>query len=481
MRNYLIYLLLFISTSIFGQEQLGLRLENYAGINGITLNPTSNLSNPLRIDINIASVGFFVDNNYLFVRNTNTIDLLRNAPDRDFFSASDFDELSPQPTDYIVDYFDDGRKRFGSVLTTVMGPSVAFKIGDRHSVGVFTAARQFFSTQDIPNEFSFYKFEQVPFFQEFRVDEFTAAFMTWSEIGLNYAYQMPTTSGYWGIGANLKFLQGYDAAFFRNERATGFSRSNDAITTLSTPQVGYGFTTNNLDYNNINLQRNGIGLGVDLGVTYVIDDGGDGYIWKLGASILDLGFINFNQNTERHQATLNTAANIDENAFNNLDEGQEVEQAAQIFSEQVLGDVNASLVGNSFRAILPGALSLQADYSFMEHVYVNATLVQRLPINGIIAKRNNILAFTPRFEHRWFSASLPLILYNWQDFRVGLAARLGFIILGTDNLGSWVGNSDYTGTDFYAGVKVNFSELNFGGNGFGGSKRKRGPKVKCYF
>jgi len=482
MKNLWLFLFAFCPTLLFAQEQLGLRLENYAGINGVTLNPAANLSNPLRIDINLVSAGVFVENNYFFIKNTNAADLIKNGSDRDFYNLPDNLENTIPADAYVVDYFNDNKIRHGTVLVDVMGSSFAFKIGAQHSVGLFTRARQLFSTQNLPNEFSYYRYDAIPLLQEFQVDKLVGATMTWSEIGLNYAFKMPTSQGSFGLGANLRYLQGYDAFYFRNDRPTGFTKSGGSTVTFGEPQISFGFTRNNLDTDeDYSLQKNGNGIGADLGVIFMIQEDEDSYILKLGASLIDLGFINFNQNAENHTVTINTDASIDGDAYANLPEGQEVEAASRIFSEQITGDTIGSLRSNSFQVNLPTALSLQADYALTSTTFINATLVQRVPFNGVITKRTNVFAVTPRFEHRWFSASLPLILYNWQDFRIGFAARLGYLIVGTDNLGSWVGKSDFTGTDLYAGLKINFSELNFGTGGSASRRGRRGSKVKCYF
>jgi hypothetical protein len=103
-------------------------------------------------------------------------------------------------------------------------------------------------------------------------------------------------------------------------------------------------------------------------------------------------------------------------------------------------------------------------------------LVQRLRPFRQAAERTNILAFTPRFETRWFAASLPLVLLNYDQVNIGLAFRLGFITLGSDNvLGLW-SSKNLSGTDIYAAVKVNPFDLGLGGNGKGKSKKG----VKCY-
>jgi len=482
MKNLLVICSFIFSTALFSQEQLGLRLENYAGINGVVLNPASNLTNPLRIDINLVSAGFFVENNYLFIKNTNTSDLLKNGSGAEFYNLPDFTE-NDLPTDgYVTDYFDDSRKRQATVLTNVMGPSFAFKIGDQHSVGLFTAARQMFSTQDIPNEFSYYKYDEIPLQEEFQVAPFVGTLMAWSEVGLNYAYKMPTADGSFGLGINVRFLQGYEGLYFKNDRTAGYTKEGGSLVDFDTPQISFGFTSSNLDYEeDFNLQKNGNGFATDIGAVWTYEGYDDGYILKLSASLIDIGAIKFKQNAESHQVSVDNVVDVDGDVYNDLPEGQEVEAAVEIFSTQTLGNPTASLQSDNFTIALPAAFTLQADYAITPNVFINGTLVQRVPFGKVKSKRSNILAATPRFEHRWLSASLPLILYNWQDFRVGLNARLGYLIIGTDNLGSWIGKSDYTGTDIYAGLKINFSELNIGGNSSHGRKRRRNGKVKCYF
>ncbi|MBK9018380.1 MAG: hypothetical protein IPM82_32455 [Saprospiraceae bacterium] len=44
--------ILFLS-NISAQEQLGLRLETYAGVSSLAINPAGNLNNPLKWDANL--------------------------------------------------------------------------------------------------------------------------------------------------------------------------------------------------------------------------------------------------------------------------------------------------------------------------------------------------------------------------------------------------------------------------------------------
>ncbi|MDX1667327.1 MAG: hypothetical protein R3350_08860, partial [Saprospiraceae bacterium] len=105
---------------------------------------------------------------------------------------------------------------------------------------------------------------------------------------------------------------------------------------------------------------------------------------------------------------------------------------------------------------LPTALSIQVDRSISEMFFLNATLVQGVPLHRTAAPRGSMLALTPRLESRWYGAALPIKLYNWDTPTVGLAMRLGFLVVGSDNLGSLFGRqAEFSGTDLYVALKVN--------------------------
>jgi hypothetical protein len=151
------------------------------------------------------------------------------------------------------------------------------------------------------------------------------------------------------------------------------------------------------------------------------------------------------------------------------------------FSDDVLADSLASFESDAFRLALPAALSLSADYGVTEHFYVNALLVQRLPTFALTAKRGNLFALTPRWQHRWFSASAPVSVFNWDEIHLGLAARLGFLVVGSDNIGSIFSKGNFTGSDFYFAIKISPFDLgNSDGGGRGKRRFGRNGKVKCY-
>ena len=456
------------------QEQLGLRFGGYAGVNSLVLNPANGLTSSFTWDVNLVAAGVFAETNYGFIYNTHVPEIIDLSPeyaiDSDFTSESQF----PANT-LIVGYRDNGRDKFASALTTVMGPSFMVNLPSGQSFGLFSRLRTAVSAQRIPAVLNYYDFDRMPFGQEFSIKPFQVSAMVWSEIGANYARRFATSRGYLDIGGSVKFLQGYEAFYFDNKRTFGLTQFPGDSLSFATPHFEYGLTTSQTsgEYNGV--KRNGSGIGIDLGVVYTIDEYDEGYTLKLGASLIDIGRINFDRNAMRHDIRVEGIEGLNPNDFKDFDETQEY---IELLSDRLLGDAVASSNGNRFAIWLPGAISLQADYRVTNHVYVAAALVQRLPYQQPAIKRGNLFAIAPRFQHRWVELSTPVVLHNWREARLGASLRLAFITIGSDNNGSFLRRSDFNGTDLYVAVKVNPFKLGLNLGGGGGRGRSKG--VKCY-
>ena len=456
----------------YTQEQLGLRNDNYAGINSVVLNPANNLTSKFRWDINLVEAGLFFDQNYGFIANTNLIDISQN-PDN-IQAAIDLENPNPNdPNVLLFDFFDNERPKFVSTNVVVMGPSFMVNLESGHTFGIFTRARAVVGGKGIPANFGYYNFERMLNNQEFSAPKFQMAGMTWSEIGLNYARKWESNAGSWGIGANVKILNGYESFYIANQNDFQITKVSGDSVTIGNLDLEYGFTTAAIENETFSTNANGTGFGVDLGAVFTVEDGDDDYRLKFGISVIDLGKIAFDRNTENHVIRYNGEEGINTNDFKTI---SSINQGTEQLSEILLGDGTLSNNPSGYGIWLPTAVSLQVDYKFIDMVYLNATLVQGIPMPGPALARDNILALSPRLEHRWFGIAAPVSLYNWQDFRIGTSLRFGFLTLGTDNLSSLVGKSTFTGSDFYLALKVNPFKINLGGGNGGG----RGKNVRCY-
>lgn len=470
----------------WAQEQLGMRTSNYAGANGLTLNPASSLTNPFSWDVNLLEFGQFFDNNYLFVENFRLLD----APNLPALGALRPDLKKgdlPTPTDrFVIDFYRSNGSSFrGDVLTSAMGPALMLRLGDYTTVGFFTRARAAFNARDVPSVLGYYEYNEQPFDAPFEATPFKLDAMVWSEIGLNYARISDTDYGQLSIGGTLKLLQGYEVGYARLEQPMTFMQVRGNRLVGEPGRASYAFASSLIDLeegSDWQLQQNGVGAGLDLGLAFTILGEDEDYRWKFGFSLLDLGVIRYNKSAEQHLIVVGDSTSLN---FNQFDFENEVNLDSIIkeFSRQTLKDPNASLQGRAFGMWLPTALSAQAEVRLASSLFVNATIVQGIPLNANAIRRNSVAALTPRFERRWLEAALPITLLDWKRLRSGLAVRLGFLWLGTEDLGSVFSKGNFDSTDFYMAFKINPFQLNINKNkddkrrsGYMGQKQ---PKIKA--
>lgn len=459
-----------ITFNLSAQEQLGLRTDNFSGVNSLALNPANFLSGSLKWDANIAGAALFGETNYGFLHNTHLAEIARLAPEVE--SVLDYDSENRFPANTLMaDFYDTSRKKYFTGLATILGPSFSIKFESGHSLGIFTNLRAAASSQKIPASFNFYHWDRTPFYESIGTSPVQIAAMVWSEVGLNYGRRFLTNRGKLDLGVSVKILQGYEGFFFDNKTGVNVTQLPNDSFDIEGPHFAFGLTTSNTSGEDVTINKNGNGVAFDLGAVFTIDGDDDSYKWKIGFSILDIGKIKFNKNAAQHEIETYDNFTIVTDDYSGRDD---VDDMIKLLSHTALGDSTASLTKNEFGIWLPGAISFQADYSVTPNVFVNGLLIQRFKYQSAAVERGNLLAITPRFESRWLGVSLPLSLYNWNEFNFGAALRLGFVTIGSENLGSYFKRSDFTGSDFYLAVKVNPFNLKSG-------KGSRGKNVKCYF
>ncbi len=468
-KGILLGLAICIANLMQAQERIGLIADNYAGVHGLQINPAFNVNSPIDWDIHLLSAGLFLDNNYGFVQNASLIRLLRNRDEIEV--ATELSEDSEVPADaMILDFYNDGKKKHVYANAFALGPSARVNY-KQHSFGFFWGIRSALSGNRIPSELGYYEFVGNDFSEEFSVEPFTIAGMTWGEVGLNYAREI-TDQGNYNIAAGItaKYLHGLNSFFIKNHDTQALRREPGDTLVFNGGLISYGMAGGEEDGTySFNSKATGRGAAVDLGLSAIMSLRQEGDL-KIGASVLDLGRIRFNKNTRREKIETRGLFNIapeyvadEETSDARLDE----------ISEQVFGDASMTSDGSSYSLWMPAGISLQADLSLTKNLKVNALLVRRLLIPGLQVDRSNIAAITPRFEAKWLALSLPLELYNDRNFRMGTALRLGSITVGSDNvLSVFKRERQFTGSDVYVSASIMPFRQKSSGN-------KRGKALAC--
>lgn len=440
--------------SLHGQAQLGLRLDNYAGINGIFFNPAAPMTSSFHWDANLAGASTFFYNNYAYINQSGLLDLAE-AGNRSWILAFESEKYQDIPGEkFAVDFYENERSHYLLEQNIITGPSFSIQLDDQQRIGVFSRVRQLGNARNIDTDFSYYSYNLRPFYDPFEADPFQMNIIGVSELGLNYVLQLPTNNGEIGIGVSAKVLQGWEAAYIHSPETFELTKlPGDSLSGLPFT-FEYGLTTSNLNGDSFDPVANGRGVGLDIGFLYTIEDGSGSYRWKIGAALLDLGAIRFDQSAQRHRTTPQGQSEVGWADYVDFQGPEDLLPTISRFSEQILGDPDASLVDNQFSMALPSTLTLQADYRLNDFLYLNGALVQGLPLSATAAHMGTLFALTPRLETPWFGAAAPVTFYQMEEIRYGLNLRLGFLFLGTDDLGSLFGTSRLNSADLYFALKL---------------------------
>lgn len=425
------------------QDRPGIENSNYAGTNGISLNPSSMVDSRLFLDIHFVGVNAQFNNNYVYLPNSRIYDL---------FNGVQVDELA---------YKTNNAKKHGFAEATVMGPSAMLSLG-RNGFGVSTSVRSYTHVNNIPDELADLMIEgYIPseFVGQHDLKNVSAKQLTWGELGFSYARMLKAdqTSMISG-GLTVKRLYGINSS---NASLKDFSMTvtEDNVAIPHNFSGEYAYVTP--------AWTAGKGWGLDLGFTYKRALNGQSYEgytphvgsyrcepldyqYKLGVSILDIGSIKMENEAvvRQYETNFDEEDNLDAIALPDSEDPVE-------FAEAIFTDENATGFGNSFRAQLPMAASVQFDYNFGNNFYLNGTAIQRfnrMKMNGV--HRSNRIAVTPRYETKHFEASLPLTLLEYRHPMVGAMIRYRAIIVGTDNLTPWLFRSNLYRGDVYFHLKL---------------------------
>lgn len=474
--HFLLPVLLLLSawpSGVFAQEQLGLRLDNYAGVNSVLLNPSLPVTSPYKWDVNLISLAGFFDNSYAYVENVSLLGLRRFSDIRPRPQILDDPENMPD-NPLILDYFSNEKKKWASGSISVMGPSMMLNLDSDWGFALLTQFRTVGQIRQIPVNLDYYRYDAVPMDTEISATPFKGAMMAWGEMGFNAAKKIETWYGLMAIGGTFKILGGFEAAFGAVDSDFDITKRGTDTLQIANVNSEFGFTTTNADiYNNNNPMSgiNGYGAGMDIGVQFVFEGRLAKYQWRAGAAIVDIGAIAFSRNTQSYQINKRESFDL---VFSNYENLTNPIDASMVLSEEALGDSTLAFDKTNFNVWLPAALNLHGDYAFTDNVYLGAAFIQRLPVGRHRVDRNNIITLAPRLEYRWFGLVMPVNFLNYEQVHMGLAARLGLLTIGTDNLGSYFTQREFTGTDFYFALKVNPFNLK-------GAASQRGKgQVRCY-
>lgn len=421
--------MLCISAVVTAQSYTGYHSSTYAGVYSIVTSPADILNHRFRGDINLAGVLTYVGNNIFTFK----------------YKATNDENLT----------YPDSVKRRGKLNfnTDVFGPSVLIRLSDKHAFAVTTRARVMANVHGISSQVLNSIIQGIDDnARRIATGNVTAGVHAWNELAFTYSRQVANTDyGVWKAGISLKYLGGVaalslktnDLIFTRdsvndvnNTRRDAFINPRGAIALNYTKSLDSlsGDVNDYLSFKNP-------GVGIDIGVSYeyrdemqvyqtAYSDRTANYIWKLGASITDIGFIRYN----RQQANSFTA-NFSGNTYiaalvEPPSDSSELYQLNNYYKNLF----NAQTGSSAFTMQLPTTLHLSYDRFFNKALGVQAQINMPLVFSRISNYNPVSVIITPRAEAPWGGFYLPLSYNSISGVKAGAAIRLGPLVIGSSTI-----------------------------------------------
>ncbi len=407
--------------SIFSQEAIGVITDNFLPVNQVKLNPSEMVDQRPWLSINVTGAHGYIRNNFAYLKDTRL----------------KFYKTEPTPV------FDPPSSRFGKafVVGEVLGPSATLAYKNQ-AFGIHTSVKTYANFNRIPAVVGqIIADESAENIEDGRysITNGRVKTMSWAQVGLSYGrtlYERNDIVIDGGITIN-RLIGIHQASLTMREgvvdviNGNGTLRELDGKYSYTEPAFGAGHgwsTTLGFTYKKMN----------DYTDSYTPHSKGNGCKWlgykyKIGASLVDLGYIKFKQDAR-------TASLPDTATVNDVE------------------DINQDVLGvdkTKFTGVLPTALSVKVDYNLKENFYVNLIVVQRIGLrNSFGVERSNLVTISPRYESSLFTVSLPLSLANYETPQLGLYFRVGPLALGTDHLSPFIIKRDQRAASIYIYLNI---------------------------
>ena len=481
-----IFFLTFLVIYAQAQHWLGAATSNYAGTNSNYTNPANVVDSRYKVYLNLAGHDFSLLTNYLtWNAPYSLMGVVTNSVEPKYRSDRG---LIIFKDSYWKERLNGAPKRFHTG-GDLRGPSLMVSLKqNRIGVAISTRGRYFLNLTDVSEPIArLTNLGTDPvILQNQKYNDLRATLNVngYIETGLTIGAVVVNDQEYFfKIGATIKRLSGMYNAHARVEDA-----DIEVLVERDNPQreyiqaynlkATYGYTTEG-SFNAFSPspkflfgnQAAGGGWGFDMGAVFeyrpdikkmsfrdskrgglVGDVTKNKYKFKIGAALNDLGAIRY-----KNPAYVNQYAVEQQNVvfsyrlFNKIKGG---DGATSAVNRSL--DVRPEDRTTSFSSGLPTTFNMSFDYLWKKNMYLSAIWIQNLRTPTALAMQQpSVLAVIPRWERKWGEVSMPISLIdNYSAVTMGLAARLGPLWVGSDNLLGTLSLLSTRGLDIFFALSV---------------------------
>ncbi len=427
----LFFILIWSFNSLQAQDYRAIHGSSYAGALGAANNPASIVHVPFKWDVSPLAVQLKQSTNLLTINNFSLLSPGGNVT----VTANPGNERRFLMSNQDIKVLN-ARIRLNEKSAIAFGASV------RSYVSIKTSNLNWQDTIANVRDFMRINMSNSPLSVDVRTNG-------WAEVYGSYARTvLENENGILNAGITVKVNRGLAGSYLT---ASGFYQAPGTIHNqpgylVSNGLLEYGYSSSLdawdssgsfSDQRKLFLKKTFSTIAFSIGAEYIIPAESENfydYDLKIGASLLDIGFSNFQYSNNSRRALMNRS-NVSDSliqaTFENLQNAGDVPDSLA----QIAGNVS-TLYGN-FKVFQPTRLVINADKHLAGNFFINADIT--VPLSSLFGKQQlfvrdmNLITLTPRFETRVFGFYLPTSLNTEMQFWVGGALKAGPLLLGVHN------------------------------------------------
>lgn len=473
--------------------------DNYAGYVGSQFNPANIADSRFKFQMNVVGVNAHLQNNYLQLETPHSLYKFLYWSLDSNFGTQNFDY--PFEESYVKERLN-GKGKFIYSNASVNAFSMQFGRDDKSGWSIGSMTKAFAKVanlpeagvktflQDLDSIGSVKENQQRLLGQTIDLSGSGASVLAYQQYGVKYARVVKDKrKDFIKVGFGLDYNIGLFGGYFKGDdisyTLTGIDTLDVSSADIEMAYIDPNYYTEQdrrlNDY--FGKSKLGRGLGINAGIVYEHrsskkkyiykmdrkrqeDRSENKYDWKLGASIVDLGLVNFKHASARSVSISSPATSRTWSDFDTADSWTGINNA-DTFLNSFFSDVKTD---SSFRMFTPATLNISGDYKYKDHMYLSASYSQSLMRNkGKSVKLPSVLTIAPRYEKQWLTVSVPISFSSYYNkVNLGTYVRAGIFYIGSDNLGGFFSGKKTNGANIYTGFNwpIHYHKLeDFDGDG----------------
>ncbi|MGC4034675.1 MAG: DUF5723 family protein [Chitinophagaceae bacterium] len=431
----LLFIFLVKIVSIHAQDYHAIQGSSYAGSLGVHNNPASIVMTPVKWDVTLFGLQGKSSSSLITVYDYSLLSNPYNS--RYYFTGGDYKRFSDLAVNLNL---------LNTRIALNRQSGIAFGVNLKSYSNISTSQYNFIDT--LKSTGDFFKINNPGNYYSAK-----GSSSTWAEVYLTYARTiLDDDAKRLNAGVTVKVTKGLSGAAAKLEGG-GYQQIANNRYTVTSGYLEYVYSSNFDQWQKNAAASENIrnfmkytygGLSFDAGVEYIIkpqelpaydDDNYYDYDWKIGVSLLDIGF---NQYKGGNKSV--SASGVDPTITN---VGLDNKFDSTITTLQQFNDSLSTIVSNftilnsGFKVINPMRLVVNIDRHLSGNFYVNGDLSLNVPSAWLskwrTVKQINLLTVTPRWENRRFGIYMPIQYNTNNQFWIGGAFKVGPLLLGIHN------------------------------------------------